>query len=99
MPGGIAVTEVKIRLCGGKGGARVGWASCVINGGILINSIEIMRGAGGKAYLVCPTQKSRRGVSHPYFCPINREARAALEEAILGKLSGRSGQNANGGPT
>ncbi len=86
MPDAIAVTEVKIRLCRGEGGARVGWVSCVINGGIRINSIEVMRGAAGKLYLVCPTQQSRSGISHPYFCPINREARAVLEEAILGKL-------------
>jgi DNA-binding cell septation regulator SpoVG len=97
VPDGIAVAEVKLRLCRGKGGARVGWASCVINGGILINSIEIMRGAAGKLYLVCPTQQSRSGASHPYFCPVNREARAALEEAILGKLSARGAHTNDGG--
>lgn len=97
MPGEIAVTEVRIRLCEGKGGARVGWASCVINEGIRIDSIEIMRGADGKLYLACPTQRSRSGVSHPYFCPINREARSALEEAILGKLSARGVHTSNGG--
>jgi len=86
MPGDIVVSEVRVSLRNGRSGAVVGWASCVINGSLRINSIEIRRGANDTLFLECPTQESRSGVRHPYFCPISREARAALEEAILGRL-------------
>ena len=93
MPSEIEVSEVRISLRNGNSGALVGWASCVINGGLRVNSIEIKRGAKDKLFLACPTQESRSGVPHPYFSPINREARAALEEAILSRLPAVPAEN------
>ena len=93
MSGEIEVSEVRVCLRKGNSSALVGWASCVINGSLRVNSIEIRRGANGRLFLACPTQESRSGVAHPYFCPINREARAALEKAILGKLPASPAEN------
>lgn len=99
MAAEIAISEVRIRFRKGEPGPLVGWASCVVNAAILLDNIEIRRGSKGDLFLSCPAKRSRGGIEHPYFCPISREARAALQEAILGKLSGRAGPNANGGPT
>ena len=96
MPGEIVVSEVRIRLCRGTGGAIVGWASCVVNGAVLLDSIEIRGGTDGDLFLACPSKRSRGGIEHPYFFPISREARAALEEAILGELTERASRR-NGG--
>ena len=49
MAADIVVSDVKIRFRGEKGGPLLGWASCVLNGGVLINSIEI-------AQVVCVVQ-------------------------------------------
>jgi len=86
MPDEIAVSEVRVRFNPTKAGSLVGWASCVVNRVLRIDSIEIRRGAEGCLHIECPSLPSRRGVRHPVFCPISRPAREGLERAILGEL-------------
>ena len=93
MAAEITISEVRIRFRKGEGGPLVGWASCIVNAAILLDNIEIRRGSKDEPFLVCPAKRSRGGIEHPYFCPINREARAALEKAILGKLPAISAEN------
>jgi DNA-binding cell septation regulator SpoVG len=86
MAADIVVSDVKIRFRGEKGGPLLGWASCVLNGGVLINSIEIKRGQGGDLFLSYPSRRSRGGIAHPYFCPVDRAVGEMIRDAILGKL-------------
>jgi len=79
----LIVSQVKIRLSRGSTSDLLGWASCVINDALFLNSIEIWGRPGGKQWLKFPASSSRSSVEYQYFCPINNPARAALDEAIL----------------
>jgi DNA-binding cell septation regulator SpoVG len=84
----MEITEVRLRLRSpGAPGSLVGWASCVVNRTIKLDSIEIHRRRDGSLYLWCPTAGSRSGVAHRYFFPVTAQARQALEAAVLGALS------------
>jgi DNA-binding cell septation regulator SpoVG len=79
----FVVSQVKIRLSRGSTSDLLGWASCVVNDVLFLNSIEIWGLPGGKQWLKFPASSSRSGVEYQYFCPINDQVRAALSEAIL----------------
>ena len=83
MSAEFVVSQVKIRLSRGRTGDLLGWASCVVNDVLFLNSIEIWGSPGGKQWLKFPASSSRSSVEYQYFCPINNQARAALDEAIL----------------
>ena len=85
MPQPIIVTEVRIRLAETSGNL-VGWASCVVNGSLFLNNIRIVRREDGTIALSYPAVQSRSGAKHFVFNPINREAKQALDEAILSRL-------------
>ncbi len=87
MAGDFTVSEVRIRFYARESEDFLGWASCLVNGGLFLNDMEIRRSREGRLYVRFPTQPSRSGVRHHHFCPVNRETRAALEGAILGKFS------------
>ncbi len=86
MPDEMAVSEVRIRFNPTTGGSLIGWASCVLNGALHLDSMEIRRGQAGHLYLECPSLPSRKGITHPVFHPITRQARECLERAILEEL-------------
>ena len=87
MAGDFAVSEVRIRFYAGESDGFLGWASCLVNGGLFLNDMAICRNREGRLYLRFPSHPSKRGVRHHYFCPVNRETRAAIEEAVLSRLS------------
>lgn len=84
--GPVEVSEVKIRLVDEGDNGLVGWASCVVNGALYLNNIAIRRGRGGEFVLTYPSKRSRSDQKYFYFNPITREAKRAIDEAILGKL-------------
>ena len=86
---GLDVSEVKIRLVDGGSGGLVGWASCVVGGALYLNNIAIRRSREGRTILTFPAKRSKRDQKYFFFNPISREAKAAFEDAILGKLPGR----------
>ncbi|MDQ7829071.1 MAG: septation protein SpoVG family protein [Armatimonadota bacterium] len=77
---------MKVRLVDDGGDGLVGWASCVVNGALYLNNIAIRRGRNGEFVLTYPSKRSRSDQKYFYFNPITREAKRALDEAILGKL-------------
>jgi len=87
MSARMEISDVRLRLpnCSEKG--VVAWVSCVLNG-IKLDSIVVRRAGSGLPVLGFPGRRSKSGGKHFYFEPVDREARRALEEAILGKLSG-----------
>jgi DNA-binding cell septation regulator SpoVG len=97
MSGDIEVSQVRIRFPKRDAGNIVGWASCVIDGDLQLNNIEILKGADGTPWLKFPTRTSRHGRVHHVFCPVNRTARAAIEKAVFDKLAAEGGPRANGG--
>ena len=84
--GPVEVSEVKIRLVDEGGDGLVGWASCVVNGALYLNNIAVRRGRDGEFLLTYPSKRSRSDQKYFYFNPITREAKRAIDEAILGKL-------------
>jgi len=88
MAAGIEITEVQVRLRSPDvEGSLIGWASCVINGSIKLDNVEIRRARDGRLFIRCPNTGSRGRTVHRYFYPITSEARRAFEAAILGRLS------------
>ncbi|MBI2192055.1 MAG: septation protein SpoVG family protein [Planctomycetes bacterium] len=87
--GPVEVSEVKIRLVDEGDDGLVGWASCVVNGALYLNNIAIRRGCDGEFVLTYPSKRSRSDQKYFYFNPITREAKRAIDEAILGKLERR----------
>ena len=86
MAGDFTVSEVRIRLYAGESEGFLGWASCLINGGLFLNDMEICRSREGRLYVRFPAHPSKTGVRHHHFCPVNKETRAAIEDAILERL-------------
>lgn len=81
----FSVSEVKFRLVPGEPDGLLGWASCVVNGALYLNNITVRRTANGIA-LFYPAKRSKRDQKYFFFNPISREAKEALDSAILGSL-------------
>jgi len=79
----IMVSEVDVRLSHHQDRMPVGWASCVLNGQVLLSNITILRNEEGELYTQYPKKMSRNGKEHPYFCPISREAKRIIDDAVL----------------
>lgn len=95
--GNIAISEVRIRVAD-EPHARdglVAWASCVINGSILLNNIVVFRDEDGALKTKFPYKRGRRGQKYYHCCPINRQTKEAIDNAILSQLEGGQ-SNADG---
>lgn len=92
MSSEIKVTEVRIRLPKRDAGNIVGWASCLVCGGLILNNIEILRRRDGGLWINFPSRPSRHGHSLHFYYPVNREARAAIERAVLDKFAAAVGE-------
>jgi DNA-binding cell septation regulator SpoVG len=82
----LEISEVKIRLVDETADGLLGWASCVVNGVLFLNNIAIRASANGPLVLVYPSTRSRSDQRYFTFNPITHEAKAVLDEAILGRL-------------
>ncbi len=80
---GIVVSEVDARLSRNPERGPVGWASCVLNGCVLLTNIAVLRGHDGALYTQFPAKRSNIGRTYYYFCPITREAKKLIDDAIL----------------
>lgn len=79
----LHVSEVKIRFANDQRGGLVGWASCVVNGSLYLNNIAIFRDDDGSYRTEYPAVKGANRRLYFHFCPISREARAVIDEAVL----------------
>jgi DNA-binding cell septation regulator SpoVG len=86
----LDVSTIHIRLANGKDGL-IGWASCIVNDAIYLNNIAIRRVLDGRTILTYPSKKTKNDLKYYFFNPINREAKAALENAILAKFQEMGG--------
>ena len=84
----ISVSEVKFRVADPRNAREglVGWASCVVNGCILLNGIAVFRDDQGRLHTQFPYKRGARDRRYFYCRPITREAKERLDEAILGRL-------------
>jgi DNA-binding cell septation regulator SpoVG len=64
----------------------VGWASCIVNDALLLDSIRIMRNSEGAIYLQFPVKKFRGRIKYYHFRPISHEAGDVFKQAILDEL-------------
>ena len=79
----IMVSEVDVRLSHQQERGPVGWASCVLNGHVLLTNIVVFKDGDGEFYTQYPRKTSPNGRQHQYFCPITREARRIIDDAVL----------------
>ena len=82
----IKISRVDIRLAGKQHGGLIGWASCVINGAILLNNTVIRRTEQGTLSLHFPEKPSRKKTLHPYFLPVSDHITDIFNRAIFNKL-------------
>lgn len=88
----LDVSEVKMRLVDSSTDGLIGWASCVVNGALYLNNIAVRRLQDGRLVVTYPAKMSNSEQKYFYFNPITREAKRALDEAILGRLDLRAGR-------
>lgn len=82
----IEVSEVKIRLVDNATDGLLGWASCVVNNALYLNNIAVRRLIDGRLVVTYPSKTSNSEQKYFYFNPITREAKRAIDDAILGRL-------------
>ena len=82
----LTISEIKIRLIDPTPNGIIAFASCIVNGGLFLNNVEIHRGEEGGVYLRYPIGFSKNGGRHFYWNPLNRETGEQFDEAILGRL-------------
>lgn len=92
MPSEIEITEVRIRLPKRDAGNIVGWASCLIGGGLILNNIEILRKRDGGLWVKFPSRLSRHGKAQHFFYPVNHRTRAAIESAVFEGFAAVAGE-------
>lgn len=79
----IAVSEVEVRLGHNPERGPHGWASCVLNGAVLLTNIVVFKREDGSFHTRFPAKKSHVGRQHYYYCPITREAKKIIDDAVL----------------
>ena len=82
----ISVSEVRIRFANMSRDGLVGWASCVVNGGLFLNNITVYRNPDGTFRTEFPAKWGPGEKRYFHFCPINRETKRLLDDAILAHL-------------
>lgn len=83
----VAVNEIKLRFVEDGRDGLIAWASCVLNGIVVLNNIGVRRGHDGGLFLTYPNKVTAAGTKVTFFHPISREASAVLEDAILRRLA------------
>ncbi len=83
----LEISEVRIRVCKKPTDGVVAWVSCVVNNALALGNIAVRRGQDNRLMLVYPARKSQQEVRYFHFRPINPEAKAILDEAILSSVN------------
>lgn len=83
---GVTVGDIKLRFMEDGHDGLIAWASCVLNGTVVLNNIAVRRGRNGGLYLSYPAKVSATGAKITLFHPISAEAAAVLQAAIVGRV-------------
>ncbi len=83
----LRISEVRLRLPPDPSGPIVAYASCLIEGCLVLNDIRIERGRQGGLVVVYPSRPSSTGKRHSTFHPVTREAGEALRRALLAGMA------------
>jgi DNA-binding cell septation regulator SpoVG len=87
MDNDFTITEVKIRLADEPRGGLIGWASCVLNRTLFLDSIAVFRKEDGEFSLSFPKKMSERGAEYHFFKPITHAAYEQILTAIVKRLN------------
>ena len=82
----ITVTDIKLRFVEDGRDGLTAWASCVLNGTVVLNNIGVRRGRDGGLFLTYPNKLTAAGTRLTLFHPISSAAATILEAAIVGKV-------------
>ena len=83
----LVISDIKLRFVENGKDGLLAWASCVVNGAIFLNNIAVRRGRDGGLLLTYPAKRTAAGAKYHIFHPINADANAQVEEAIVGALA------------
>ena len=64
----------------------LGWASCLVNGGLELDGLTIRRTRAGRHAVSFPSRRDGSGRERFYVRPIDDQARREIERQILGAL-------------
>ena len=82
----LRISEVKIRFANVPHDRLIGWASCVVNEGLYLNNIAVFRDDDGTYRTEYPAKRGASERLYFHFCPINRETRAIIDDAVLAHI-------------
>ena len=82
------VTDVVFTAADQRGNEAglVGFASCLLNGGLRVDGVAVRRTLGGRIIITFPARLDSRGRKHAILAPINESIRRDLERQILEAL-------------
>lgn len=86
------ITDIRFHPCARdlrSSGLR-GWASCTVNGDLILDSLQVRRTLDGRTVLSFPTRTDSNGVEHAIYRSAHPAARAAIESAVLGHLRSKA---------
>ncbi len=63
-----------------------GWARCRLDGRWELDGLAVRRTSGGTYTVTFPSKRDGAGIERPFFRPLTSEARAEIEQAVLGYL-------------
>jgi len=78
----FTVSNVQLRFVENGRDGLLAWASCVINKAVYLNNIAVRNNDSGGIRLTYPAKASQGQQRFYYFNPVNREAAAAVEQAV-----------------
>ena len=66
-----------------------GWASCVVDGKLRLDSMSVRRGRDGRYRLAFPTRMDSNCVERAWYLPTDPATTAAIEAAVLAEVRKR----------
>ena len=87
MSAEINVSNVSIRLVQTHDANFIGYASCVVNDGLRLDNMKIMRSREGNLVVRFPGAERTPGRQRPPYYPTTADARRTIEEALFAELA------------
>lgn len=78
----MKITETRVFMLGNQDNALKAFASITIDDAVCITGIRIIEGKNG-VFMTMPQSKDNEGEYHDVAFPITKEAREAIQDAVL----------------
>lgn len=91
MTENLVITNVRLVAASAseQRGGLLGWVSCRLNGGLVLDGLALRRTADDRLTLSFPARRDPSGRQHFYVRPVSDAARREIEHEILRQLGYR----------